>query len=352
MLTQKELLAYTFLGNDVRTWLYALGIFVGVFILLKIFQVIILGHLRKIAEKTQTELDDELIDIVSTVKPRVYTLIATYVALQFLALSAFADKAVDIVFLVLIIWEVIQVLERLVMFGIKLSLARSQKDEDKNAPVIKNMQLLIRVVLWSIGLLTILSNLGVNITSLVAGLGIGGIAIALAAQNILGDLFSSFSIYFDKPFEIGDFITIGKDSGTVTEIGLKTTRIRTLQGEELVVSNNELTATRIQNFGKLERRRVVVNLGLTYETPTAKLKALPEMMKKLVEETEGTDFDRAHFKHYGDSSLNYELVYFVESADYYVHMDTLQRVNFAIRDLFEKEGLDMAYPTQTLYVQK
>lgn len=352
MLTSEQLLASSFLGNDVRTWLYALGILLGVFILLKIFQIIILGHLKRLAKKTQTQLDDELIDIVATIRPRVYTLIAVYVALQYVSLSSFLDKAVDIVFLVLIIWEVVQILERLIMFGIRLSLARSEKDEDRNAPVIKNLRFLIRILLWSIGLLMILSNLGVNITSLIAGLGVGGIAIALAAQNILGDLFSSFSIYFDKPFEIDDFIQVGKDSGTVTEIGLKTTRIRTLQGEELVISNKELTSARIQNFGKLTRRRVVVNLGVTYETPTEKVKALPVLLKKLIDSIKDAELDRVHFRDYGDSALKYELVYFVDSSDYYKHMDVLQTVNIAIRELFDKEQIDMAYPTQTLHIQK
>jgi len=152
--------------------------------------------------------------------------------------------------------------------------------------------------------------------------------------------------------QVGDFIQIGTQGGTVREIGLKTSRLKTLQGEELVVSNKELTSARIQNFGKLTRRRVVVNLGATYETPTEKLKALPEQLKKTVNSIKDAEIDRVHFKDYGDFSLGFELVYFVDSPDYYKHMDVLQEVNFAIRDHFEKEQIEMAYPTQTLHIQK
>ena len=203
-----------------------------------------------------------------------------------------------------------------------------------------------------IAVMLILSNLGYNISSLIAGFGIGGVAIALAVQNILGDLFSSLSIYFDKPFKIGDLIQVGSLTGKVRKIGLKTTRVTSLQGEEIIIPNAVLTGQNIQNFGKLKERRNKFSLGLTYETTTAKLKKIPNIIKKIIEDTTNTRFDRAHFSNFGDFSLNFEVVYYVLSQDYAEFMDSQQNINLKIKEAFEKEGIDMAFPTSTVYVNK
>ena len=234
-----------------------------------------------------------------------------------------------------------------------------EKDEDGDGLVDPNasmasgmITLFSRIALWAFGGIFILSNLGIEITSLIAGLGIGGIAVAFALQGILSDLFSSFSIYFDKPFRIGDFIVIGDNMGTVERIGIKTTRIRTLQGEELVVSNAELTTTRVQNYKKMQNRRIVFQLGVTYETPEEKVKAIPELLRTVITDIKGVRLDRAHFASYGDSALIFEVVYFVESGDYNQYMDLQQSINFGIMEVFGKEGIEFAYPTQTLYLKK
>jgi len=198
----------------------------------------------------------------------------------------------------------------------------------------------------------VLSNLGVNITSLVAGLGIGGLAIALALQSVLSDLFSSFSIYFDKPFQVGDYIIVGKHSGTVEKIGIKSTRIRASQGEEIVISNQELTSARVQNFKKLKERRNTTSIGVTYETSTDKLKKIPDIIKYIIEEEKNARFDRVYFTTFADSALVFDLVYYVKSDAYSVYLETQQNINFKIKEAFEKEGIDMAYPTQTIYLTK
>jgi len=197
-----------------------------------------------------------------------------------------------------------------------------------------------------------LSNFGYNISTLIAGLGIGGVAIALALQNILTDIFASFSIYFDKPFQTGDFIIVGNDLGVVKKIGIKTTRLQTLQGEELVISNKELTETRIHNYKKMQKRRIVFNFGLTYDTSSAKLKKVLQILKGIIDKIEIAELDRVHFNKFGDFSLNFEVVYYLASSDYNEYMDTQQAINLAIKEKFEKDGIKFAYPTQTVFVNK
>lgn len=210
--------------------------------------------------------------------------------------------------------------------------------------------LMARAALWSIALLLILDNLGFDVTALMAGLGIGGIAIGLAAQNILGDLFASLSIVLDKPFEIDDFIISDNYMGTVERIGLKTTRLRSLSGEQVVISNADLLSSRIRNYKRMAERRVLFTLGVVYGTPFDKLEKVPHIVRTVIEAQERTRFDRCHFVTYGDFSLNFETAYYVLSADYNEHMDTLQAINFAIYRHFAEEGLEFAYPTQSIHV--
>ena len=216
----------------------------------------------------------------------------------------------------------------------------------------KLMSTIVKIIVWLIAIMLILQNMGIKITSLIAGLGVGGIAIAFALQNVLSDIFASFSIYLDKPFEEGDFIVIGTDSGTVKHIGIKSTRLKTLKGQELVVSNRELTEARINNFKKMEKRRVLFNVGITYHTPIAKMKKIPSFVKEIFKSVKDATLDRVHFSEFGDFSLNYEIVYFVKSKDYKKYMDINQKVNLAIKGKFEKEKIEFAFPTQSIYLEK
>jgi len=179
----------------------------------------------------------------------------------------------------------------------------------------------VSIVIWTFALILLFDNLGLNITSLLAGLGIGGVALAFAAQSILIDLFCWFTILFDKPFVDGDFIVIGDKSGTVEHIGVKTTRLRSLNGEQIIIANSDLTKSRINNFKRLVERRVLFKLGVTYETSSAKLKLIPSLMKSLVDETAGTRFGRTHFVSYGPYSLDFEVVYYILSDDYDFFLD-------------------------------
>jgi len=212
------------------------------------------------------------------------------------------------------------------------------------------IRFIARVLIWALVLLLTLENLGVDITALVAGLGIGGIAVALALQNVLGDLLASLSITLDQPFVLGDFVILGEHMGTVEYIGIKSTRLRSLTGEQIVMSNADLLSSRLRNYGRMYERRVVFTLGVTYETPRDKLRRIAPVLREIVEAQEGVRFDRAHFAKYGPYSLDFEIVYHVLSADYGRYMDAQQDINFRIHEAFESLGVDFAYPTQTLFV--
>lgn len=209
-----------------------------------------------------------------------------------------------------------------------------------------------RLFVFTIGTLVVIDNFpGVEITALVASLGIGGIAVALALQNILSDIFASLTITLDKPFVLGDFIIVGDHLGAVENIGLKTTRIRSLSGEQLVFSNNDLLTSRIRNFKRMEERRVAFAIQVTYDTPVEKLKNVPPKIKEIIEALEHTRFDRAHFKAHGSHSLDFEIVYYIQGPDYNRYMDRQQAINLGIHEFFLAEGIEFAFPTQTLYLK-
>ena len=250
-------------------------------------------------------------------------------------------------------WQAIEIAACFIDYGAGRLLEKDADGDgqvDPSAATASHMVTLIaRIVLWALGGIFVLSNLGIEVTSLVAGLGIGGIAIAFALQGILSDLFASFSLYFDKPFRIGDFITIGTDSGTVEKIGIKTTRIRTLQGEELVVSNAELTTARVQNFKKMQERRGSFQFGITYETPHDKVRSVNGIVERIYDAVEGARLDRVHFTTFGDSALIFDVVFYVDSPSYADYLDILEQVNFELMSKFAEVGIEFAYPTQMVY---
>ena len=342
-----------FLG-DVNFTLYlaAAGIFIGLSVFFKVVLVVVLARLKAISKKTSTDVDDVVVDALTGVRAWVYTLVSLFIALQFFTLPDVVDKGVTAVVLFAVVWQTIEVAAVFVDYGAQRFLEKDEDGDgqvDPGAATASHMVTLIaRIALWVFGGIFVLSNLGIEVTSLIAGLGIGGIAVAFALQGILSDLFASFSLYFDKPFRIGDFITIGTDAGTVERIGIKSTRIRTLQGEELVVSNAELTTTRVQNFKKMEERRGTFQFGITYETPHDKVQSVNGMVERIFEAVEGARLDRVHFTTFGDSALVFNVVFYVSSAEYAKYLDIQQRVNFELMDKFAEVGIEFAYPTQTL----
>ncbi len=341
-----------FLGNTVQDWLLGIGVAVAVFLLMKVAQEVVVRRLGRFAATTKTEFDDLIVAILKKTRFFFLALLALYIGSQFLELSPSGFRLLNAA---LIVGSLLQVaIWGNVVISFLLSRAVKQRlDTDAaSATTLSVLGVVAKIVLWSILLLLALDNLGVNVTGLVAGLGIGGIAVALALQNVLGDLFASLSIALDKPFVIGDFVIVDQLMGTVEHIGLKTTRVRSLSGEQIIFSNGDLLNSRIRNFKHMYERRVVFGIGVTYQTSHEKLSVIAAMLKEIVESQADTRFDRAHFKEYADSSLNYEVVYYVKSPDYNRYMDIQQAINLEIYKRFQKDGIEFAYPTRTLHLQK
>ncbi|MFM1793735.1 MAG: hypothetical protein RL642_120, partial [Bacteroidota bacterium] len=274
-----------------------------------------------------------------------------YFSVELLELKPSVEKWLNIAYGVVVLYFAVTLLLALVRRLLEAQVMKLENGETK-LKQIGGIMVVLKIVVWSIGLLVLFSNLGYNVTTILTGLGIGGIAIALAAQNILGDLFNYFVIFFDRPFEVGDFITVDDKKGTVEYIGIKTTRIRSITGEQLIIANSNLTGSRIHNFKRLESRRVVFTIGVVYGLPIEKLKMIPSIIKQIVSKSELVRFDRVHFNRYGDFSLDYEVVFFVDTPDYNVYMDILQQINFDIYEQFAAEKIDFAFPTQTLIFNK
>jgi len=342
-----QILNYYFLDNSIKGYLIAFGFFVLAIIVLKIFKQIIIVKIKKLADHTKTEFDDLLIKTVDSIGWPFYLFLSLYFAFKFIIISGILERIVFYLLLIIGIYYVVRGIQRIIDYGFHKIIEKKQ-----DTAVVNLLSKITKIVLWVIAIIIILQNLGYNISTLAAGLGIGGLAIAFAIQNILGDIFASFSIYFDKPFQIGDFIIVGNDMGTVKKIGIKSTRIQTLQGEELVISNKELTEIRIHNYKKMEKRRIVFTFGVVYETPTEKVRKIPDIVKNIINSVNLAETDRVHFNKFGDSSLNFEVVYYLNSSDYNEYMDVQQQINLAIKQEFEKKKVEFAYPTQTVFINK
>lgn len=343
---------HEFFQNRVLDYLVSLGIFIAGYLAVKvIFKSIVVRRIKAWAERTSSPLGEILTHIFGkTLLPILY-FGAFYVALGSLTLPSSLDKALEVLGVVVVTVFGIRFLIAITFFAVENYWISKEPDESRQQNL-RRLFPLVKVVIWGIGIVFLLDNLGFRISTVVAGLGIGGIAVALAAQAVLGDLFSYFSILFDKPFELGDFIIVGDLMGTVEHVGIKTTRIRSLSGEQLVFANTDLTSSRVKNYKRMESRRIAFRIGVLYETPLARVKEIPGLIKEIIDGIAEARFDRAHFFSYGDFSLLYEIVYYVLAPDYNTYMDVQQRINFALREEFDKRGIVFAYPTQTLYVNK
>lgn len=346
-----EFLNQSFWGNTYYEYLVALSTFILGLIVIFFINKILVVRLKKWADSTDTTLDDLFVKAIRKSLIPIFYFGVFYVSIKYLKLTLDFEKGIDIAATILITFFVVKTVVSAVNLII-MAYFKKTDDTEQREKQLKGIRGLITFIIWAIALVFLLDNLGIKITAVVAGLGIGGIAVALAAQAVLGDLFSYFVIFFDKPFEVGDFIIVGEKLGVVENIGIKTTRIRALGGEQLVFSNTDLTSSRVHNFKKMERRRVVFKLGVIYQTPSTKLKMIPQIVKDIIGAQEDAAFDRGHFAAYGDFSLNFEFVYYVTGADYNKYMDIQQAINLSIFETFEKEGIQFAYPTQTVFVNK
>lgn len=342
---------YTIFNVPALSWVLS---FVALFFLLLVFRIFkyhALKNLKKLTRKTTTDLDDTLLEVLESIPAYFYWVVAIFFSFYPLAIGLESRVVANVmkgIFIVLVVYQSIVLLQKFLSYAIGKILAK----KDGSETALHGIKIILNIALWSIGILLVLQNLGFEVSTLVASLGIGGVAVAFAFQSILSDLFSSFAIYFDKPFKIGDYVVIGNDSGNIKKIGLKTTRIKTLRGEELIVSNAELTSTRIKNLKRMTKRRIDFGFGVVYGTPSKKLQKIPKMVGEIIKKQKLAEFDRCHFHEFGDFSLNFVVVYHVLNREYKDYMNVQQAINFGIKEAFEQAKIEMAFPTQTIFLEK
>lgn len=338
-------------GNTSAAWITAVTIFFSLTAAAFIARYVSTRYLSSFAARTQTHLDDVILLLVKKIKMIIVAIIAAYLAQKALLIpenltQVLRIAAISAVFLQVALWG-----NAVIAFYLSMTTQRAGQ-QDVNISARRALAFLSRLILWSLVFTLLLENLGVRLSPLLAGIGIGGIAVALALQNILGDLFCYVAIIMDKPFVAGDFLVIDNLMGTVERIGLRTTRLRSLSGELLVFVNHDLVGSRVHNYKTLRERRIVMKFGVVYETTLEKLRRIPQIVKDIFARMDQTRLDRVHFAQLGDSSLGFEVAYYVLTDDYNTYMDAQQEVNLSLMEQFGKEGIDFAYPTQTLHIRQ
>lgn len=348
-----NILNQSFLGNSLEAWLIASGITFGVFLLILILKRMILKRLLKVIKRSKSSLDDVIIPLLKQTSWFAILALGLYLGSLPLDLSEgfqfWFSRVIQIILVLQVgLWGT-GLISYYVTVGVQSKL---EEDQGEDATTLDALGLMGKIVLWAILTLIVLDNLNVEISSLVASLGIGGIAVALAMQNILGDLFASMSIALDKPFVIGDFITVDDFEGNVEDIGLKSTRIRSLSGEELIFSNTDLLKSRIRNYKRLEKRRISFSVGMEYGLEVELLKKIPGIVEEIIQPLENAEFERAHLKTLGEYSLDFSVVYNVLVPEYVAYLDIQQAINLALYERFEELGIELAYPTQKLLLEQ
>ncbi len=341
-----------FCENPVWMWLLAVAIILFAWFVLRVVMRLVVSRLRKLAAKTPGRFDDLIVELLAKTRFLFILVVAFYAGSLILILPDIAEQALRALFILALLVQAGYWGAGVVTFWIRRTAQRKLDEDAATATSLTALGFVAKIAIWAIVVLLALDNFGIDITALIAGLGIGGIAIALAVQNILGDLFASLSIIVDKPFVIGDFIIVGDLIGTVERIGLKTTRVRSLSGEQIIFSNSDLLESRVRNYKRMYERRIVFSFGVTYQTTPDALEGIPETVRRIIEDQPDVRFDRCHFKSFGDFSLDLETAYYVLVPDYNVYMDRRQAINLAIMRAFEEQGIEFAYPTQTLYVSR
>jgi small-conductance mechanosensitive channel len=349
----KELLQldHVLLHNPLQDWLIALGIFVGIMLLAALLKHQVIRRVSVLARNSERPVYSALVKAAQASKLWLVAIVALQLGSQYLDLPHKADLTLDRLATIAIFMQFGIWFTAVLDFWIARSrnlLPDSALNEGRS---IDPFSFLGRLVLWTVLLLLVLDNLGVNITALATSLGVGGIAVALAVQNILGDLFASLSIVIDKPFVIGDAIAVDSLSGTVEHIGLKTTRIRSNTGEQLVVANSDMLKARLRNYKRMHERCITFGFSVPFGTSADTLEKIPQTVKGIIDGRQKVRFDRAHFKDLSGSAYTFEVVYWVLESDYLTYMDTQQAINLALVRSFDSDGVQLSYPPQTLTVE-
>lgn len=338
-------------NNTVREYLMAMAIIAGGIIIVLAFRKAIIHRLQAWAAKTPGTWDDFIIDGFARFVFPILMWTIVYWGIHTLDLSVKTERAISIATSIILTYYFLRIISSVVTTLLKSGVRKREHGEEK-IKQLGGLLMVINIIIWFLGLVFLLSNWGIEVTPIIAGLGIGGIAVALAAQNILGDLFGYFVIFFDRPFEAGDFIIVDDKMGTIEYVGIKTTHIRALSGEQIIIGNANLTNSRIHNYKRMLKRRVVFTLNVDYGTPVEKLQKMPGMLKSIIEQQDLVTFDRAHFVAYHDWSLRFEIVYYVLTSDFNAYMDIQQKINLAIYQFFETEEIAFALPTRSLLIRQ
>ena len=341
-----------FYGNFVRQWLIAAVVFVVVFLLLAVLRRLVCGRLEKLATRTTNIVDDLVLEIVKGTKAFFLFFIALWAGSRALLLSGRGELYLLRVLALVALAQGALWAGSAIRFWVQSTLDRRRAAGDLGSvATIRALEIAAKMIAWSLAIVTALGTIGINIGPLITGLGVGGIAIALAVQNVLGDLLAALAIIFDKPFDVGDAIVVDNVTGTVEHIGLKTTRIRSVSGEQVIIANGELLKSRIRNYKRLYERRVAFNIDVTYDTKPELLERIPEMIRDTVTSQQPVRFDRSHFAAFTDSSMRFETVYFVLDADYTKYMNIQQAINLELVRRFKAAGIEFAFPSRTLYLR-
>ena len=347
-----ELIEQDVFGNSLLVWATGIGLFLVVWVALLLIRRVLRKRLRMLAKRKDAMISQIASQVVGSTRSWFLMLAALFVGSRIWSLPESIDLQIGRAIMIVTLLQAGFWIAKAFVTFIDFRREREIEDNPGAVAAMDVLSFVVRVGVWSLVILLMLDNLGINVTTLVAGLGVGGVAVALAAQNILGDLFASLSIVLDKPFVVGDFLILGEHMGTVEKVGIKTTRVRSLSGEQLIFSNNDLLGSRIRNYGRMFERRVVFSVGVTYQTTPEQLRSAQKILREAVESQEKVRFDRAHFQSFGDFALVFEVVYYVLSPDYNVYMDIHQAINLAIFERFAEQSIEFAYPTQTLYLSR
>ncbi len=345
-------ISFYFSSAPIWRWLAVIAVSVLLTLMIKLVLGFISKRVRKWVSQTHFFWDDIAPNIIDGLKTPVLFFIIFYL----LSTSLQRTETTEKIFTFLVICAISL---QIAYWGLYLLrvwnehvLKRKIEVDPSSAAALSLLNTALQGIFLIIVFLIALSNLGVNVTALVTGLGVGGIAVALAAQNILGDFLASLSIALDKPFVVGDFIANDQLAGTVEAIGIKTTRVRSIAGEQVVLSNKDLLESRLQNYKRMQERRVVQTVGVLYNTPTAVLREIPSWIKEIIEKQNTCRFDRCHLMNFDDSWLKFEFVFYILSAEYNVFMDAQQVILLEILERFEREKVGIAYPSRSIYLEQ
>lgn len=339
-------------GAPVKQWLLATAVLAVTYLALVLIRRVLARRLEVLAARTETDWDDLLVEFVRRTRPYFIAAIAIYAATRVIAPPREVSRVLGALAVIVVLLQAGVWGNGIIGFGAEHYIRKRSSTDTGTRTTIRAVGYAARFMLWGLLVVTALQNFGINVTALVTGLGIGGIAIALAVQNILGDLFAALAIVLDKPFVVGDAVQVDNVNGTIEHVGLKTTRIRSVNGEQVIIANADLLRSRIQNHERRLDRRVLFNLDVAYDTAPEKIERIPAMVKAIVEKHSPVRFGRCHFLAWTDSALRFEVVFHVLDADYERYADIQHAVNIEILRRFATEKIEFALPARAVIMKR